>query len=310
MSQHTVITLSTIPPRFDRLGAALDSLLAQTLPASEIRLYIPDSYRRFRDWDGTLPALPDGVTIHRCDKDFGPATKVLPAARDLRGRDVDILFCDDDKVYDPEWHQRFKDARAAHPDACIVEAGETFPDIADSSRPSDRLPRAHRRKRDWRYRSVRALTLTLYKPFMYVNSGFVDQISGYGGVMLRPEWLDDAAFEIPDVLWTVDDPWISGHLERAGVPIWLNAGGKRPGDLQYGHSHSLQKLVEQGHDRVKADVAAIDYFRDAYNIWKPTSGPHDGLDLLKLRNSTASMFALAQRARDRASSTETSVPGE
>ena len=310
MPAPTIISLSTIPPRFEKIGTALDSLLAQTLPAQEIRLYIPRAYRRFPDWDGKLPVVPDGITIHRCEKDYGPATKVLPAALDLRGQDVDILFCDDDKEYDADWHARFKAARERLPHACIVEAGETFPDISDASRPAERMPRASRRKKDWKYRTIRGLTLTAYKPHLYVTSGYVDQISGYGGVMLKPDWLDDDTFEIPDILWTVDDPWISGHLERNDVPIWLNADGKVPGDLSSGHTHSLQKLVEQGHDRVKADIAAIEYFRNSYNIWQPTGGVNEGLDVMKLRNSTASMFALAERARERAARAKASVPGE
>ena len=235
----TIVTLSSIPPRFSDLGETLDSLLNQSLPVQEIRLYIPEHYRRFPDWDGTLPQVPEGVTIHRCAEDLGPATKILPAVRALNGQDVDILLCDDDKIYDRNWHRRFKELARKKPDTCIVEVGETFPDIAETHRPPDRLPRGRRRaSKGIGYRLKRLLSLGRHKPHFFVQSGYVDQISGYAGVLLRPDWFDEAVFDIPDILWTVDDPWLSGHLERRGIatdsPVesagqWFVRGAVRAG---------------------------------------------------------------------------------
>ncbi len=85
MSSPTIITLSSIPPRFGLLKPTLFSLLSQRLKAEEVRLYIPHKYRRFPDWDGRLPEVPAGITIVRCDEDLGPATKVLPAAQRPEG---------------------------------------------------------------------------------------------------------------------------------------------------------------------------------------------------------------------------------
>ena len=263
----TVITLSSIPPRFSALNKPLNSLLAQTLPATEIRLYIPRRYRRFPDWDGTLPDVPEGITILRCETDYGPATKLLPALEDLAERDVHILFCDDDKIYDHNWHQRFKDAAARLPDTCIAEAGSSLPDVADSSRASDRLPRGGQKPKTLWYRIKRALTLTLYKPHLYRNSGYIDQFSGYGGVLVKPNWLDDEVYNIPEIMWTVDDPWISGHLERNGIPVWLNGKGKQPGFAHSGRKHALRDLVVDGYGRVEADLAVIEYMRENYGIW-------------------------------------------
>lgn len=274
MERPTIITLSTIPPRFDLLRPTLDSLLAQKLAASEIILYIPETYRRFPDWDGVLPEVPQGVTIRRCAADLGPATKILPATKDYAGRDVDLLFCDDDKVYDENWHARFKRNRAARPGACIVEAGENLPDIADTARPSDRLPRAKRwTKKPISYRIKRVLSLFTIKSTMYANAGYVDVLSGHAGVMVRPEWFDALVWDIPEIIWTVDDPWLSGHLERRGIPIWLIAEVRRMGGTEAGEVDALHDLVEQGHDRVKSDIAAIDYMRKTYGIWKAGGKP-------------------------------------
>lgn len=118
-----IITLSSIPPRFSRIGPCLQSLLAQTAEIDGIYLYIPLSYRRFPDWDGALPEVPDGVEIRRCDEDFGPATKVLPAVREFAGRDCDILFGDDDRAYEPGWAADFLRARDRHPGCAIARRG-------------------------------------------------------------------------------------------------------------------------------------------------------------------------------------------
>lgn len=292
MGDPTIISLTAIPSRFPHLGETLASLLAQSLSADEIRLNIPMRYRRFPDWDGTLPDLPKGIRLVRTDADLGPASKVLPTVADHRGQAVDILFCDDDRLYDQGWLRRFKKERARHPGAVIVEVGENFPDIGDGARPSDRMPRAHRARRGWRYRAVRALTLTMFKPHPFRSSGYVDMLSGYAGVMVRPEFFDDEVFDIPDVLWTVDDPWLSGHLERRGVPIWLNHRGRVPEAGRLAAADALQDFTEQGQGRVAADLAAIDYMRATYGIWKPGGHP-----LRPGAGNLPSMRALAKRTR-------------
>lgn len=292
MPSSTIITLSTIPPRFHLLAPTLQCLLRQRRPAAQIRLYIPQTYRRFPNWDGTLPNVPEGITIHRCDRDLGPATKILPAARDLAGQDVDLLFCDDDKLYDRDWHDRLKRAATLHPDTVIVEAGENLPDIADDTRAADRLPRAKRwARKPLGYRLKRVLSLGRIKSPMYANSGYVDLLCGHGGVLLRPEWLTDDAWDIPDIIWTVDDPWLSGQFERRGIPIWLVAEVCRMKGAEGGQVDALHDLVEADHDRVKADLAAVDYLRRTYGIWRPS-----GRAAPPAAWMTSSMKELARRA--------------
>ena len=75
-----VVSLTTIPPRFPYLMQSLPHLLAQTAKIDEIRLYVPKTYRRFPDYDGTLPDVPKGIRVIQPDEDLGPASKVLFAA--------------------------------------------------------------------------------------------------------------------------------------------------------------------------------------------------------------------------------------
>lgn len=258
-----IITLSSIPPRFSGLGPTLESLLRQDLPADEIRLYLPHQYRRFPDWDGRLPQVPRGVRIMRANQDYGPATKILPAVRDFQGQRVELLLCDDDRVYDPGWSARFLRARRDHPDCVIAEAGGFVPGHQRTA-----APRARPREKGLAYRLIRAATLGLAKPRPWVASGHVDVFKGYGGAMLRPDFLAPSVFDIPDLLWTVDDPWLSGHFALNGVGIWLNAQGVHPPETRTARRDALLRFALQGKGRGDANAACYAWFRDRHGIWQ------------------------------------------
>jgi len=114
------------------------------------------------------------------------------------------------------------------------------------------------------------LSLGRWKPRKAASSGYVDILEGWGGVLVRPHFFTDAAFDIPDILWTVDDIWLSGQLALNNVPIWLNADGdiRTKGNSDEVRDASLRKLVYKGHDRSAANNLCIDYFRENYQIWR------------------------------------------
>lgn len=264
-----VLSLTAIPPRFPFLSQTLQSLLDQKADVAAVNLYLPRRYRRF-EWDPSqLPSVPAGVNIRLVDEDLGPATKVLPAVREYHGQDVAILFGDDDKVYDRDWAQRFMNASRQHPGCCIVEEGGDVCDYSSHAFRGDRQPRSGRRPKDLVYRLKRLASLGLWKPRKNVGSGYVDMLEGWGGVLVRPEFFTDAAFDIPDILWTVDDIWLSGQLALNNVPIWLNAEDARrtKGNSNEVKEASLRKLVHEGHGRTEANQACVDYFRNTYRIW-------------------------------------------
>jgi len=267
-----VLSLTTIPPRFPFVGENLSRLLEQTAEIEAINLYVARKYKRFEYDLEELPRVPNGVNLRIVDEDLGPATKVLPAAREYRGQDVHILFCDDDKLYDATWAQRFVDAAKNHPGCCICEEGGHLnaPHFANDGWQGERKPRAGFIEKDVKYRLKRAMSFGRWKPSKANASGYVDILEGWGGVLVRPEFFDEECYHIPDVLWTVDDVWLSGCLERRGIPIWLNTERKVRSS---GHNvnlrgDSLAKLVHEGHGRVEANRACIEYFRNTHEIWQ------------------------------------------
>ena len=41
------------------------------------------------------------MDIRIAEQDLGPATKFLPAVEEYAQEDVAVIFCDNDKIYDP-----------------------------------------------------------------------------------------------------------------------------------------------------------------------------------------------------------------
>ena len=137
---------------------------------------------------------------------------------------------------------------------------------------SKRTPQFKCFKKDTYYRLRRALSFGLWKRFGLEIEGYADIFEGFGGFLVRPEFFDDAANNIPDILWTVDDVWLSGCLERRGVPIWrirenfLSINAVKRGLVP----SALGSLVYKGHGRDSANRLCIDYFKNTYGIWGGT----------------------------------------
>lgn len=270
---RAILSLTTIPPRMSQLGPTLDSLLRQTAKIEAILLWIPQRYRRAGFADFALPDLPAGVELRRCEADFGPATKVLPTIRAYRGQDVRILYCDDDRIYHPDWAQRMIDESDRFPEDCICEAGERVA-----------VTQARAFGNTWRYQLYTKLSLGLYGHLhrrriraLDPGHGLVDIAKGYGGVLVRPDFLTEAAFDIPDILWTVDDVWLSGQMALNGVKIRKITRQVHSTKTEVADVDALLDLVvaEQGRDA--ANLACIRYFQDRYGIWtdrggRPTAG--------------------------------------
>lgn len=274
-----IISLSSIPPRFPRIGPTLESLLAQRVKADRVLLFIPRAYPRFPGWDGVLPKVPKGVEIRRCAVDYGPATKVLAAVRDFRGQDCQILFCDDDRIYDRRLTTRVLRQAALHPGCCIAENGYHTWRITGVEGTRALQPRARRRWRIadiefqlrylWQDLRAGAGRKNLREPARRVNwrSGFVDILEGSGGALVRPEYFDDSAFEIPPELRSVDDVWLSGMLAWKNVPIWLRANIYEQGFSDAEPLAPLSLSVNAGVTQDAANARAVAYMQKTYGIW-------------------------------------------
>lgn len=268
-----ILSLTTIPPRFAHLGEVFAALGAQRLRPEAVELYIPTTYRRFPGAVPSLPPLPDWVTVLRPDHDHGPATKVLPALERHAGRTVDILFCDDDTLHDPLWTTRFAALRAERPEDVVCEYGLDLAALCNDpalARPDAPQPRARIAKPSPAEisQSLRDMAAGLPGLPYLAAPGYVDVLFGFRGAMLRPGWLPPQAWGRNDILWTVDDVWLSGMAESVGRKIW--AGGKACWMAGRGAASDVEDLVrmtEQGVGRDGANRLCIDYLRQRFGIW-------------------------------------------
>lgn len=272
--RQTVVTLTSIPPRFSHLPARFKAIGAQSHRPDRVQLTLPKEYRRFPGERPSLPALPDWVEVVECDFDYGPATKVLPAVQRWRGTATDLLICDDDRKQDKRWIERLVQGRRDRPQDIICERGWNIAERFGLIQKDPALPRAKPAPKGGRslgYKLQRALSLGFLHPprKIYESAGYVDVFEGFLGVLTPVEAIPDQAFDIPDILWTVDDVWLSGMAATMGTKIWVQ-DTPRPvfSDQAADKIHALRDYVEQGVGRNSADFMAVEYLRTHHGIWK------------------------------------------
>lgn len=268
-----IISLSSIPSRFQFLTDTLESLVAQE-GVDEVRLYIPLNYRRFPEYKGELPLVPKGITICRVENDLGPATKILPAIKDFKGQDIQILFCDDDLIYHKNWAKTLFDIQSTRPNEAVATYGRAINDNLYETKHICKKPQAKtiNIELDIPYRIKRLFSKIfkveppLWRPI--IRAGYVDMLFGVGGVVVKPHFFDDEAWNIPDEAWAVDDVWLSGQLARKNIPIYV------PRRLPFAKSNVLAEcdsLLESdflGFQRQESNTRAAVFCQNKYGIWK------------------------------------------
>lgn len=285
VTQKCIITLSSIPSRFHQIGPALESLLAQTVKPEKIILYISRSYRRYPDWDGTLPKVPEGVEIRMVDEDYGPATKLLPALKDFKDSGYEILFLDDDHVYPPYLAKHMLKGRRRRPNACVAISGMAdYDPLPGTTRQLEYKPRKLRRWRithlsyQLRLLGLDALGRITGKTYpdpprrTVLRQGYSDGFEGFYSVMVRPEFFPDEVFDIPDFAKPVDDVWLSGHAMRMGHPAWILGGLFGPclepmKQSAHDDETALHSSVFGGNNRDASNAEVARYFQETYGIW-------------------------------------------
>ena len=76
-----IVSLTTIPPRFNFLYLTINSIINQTVKPDKIIIHIPEKYNNF--FYEKLPVLPKdcedsvNIIINQKTKDYGPITKLL-----------------------------------------------------------------------------------------------------------------------------------------------------------------------------------------------------------------------------------------
>jgi hypothetical protein len=120
---HYIISLTTIPSKFDNLYLTIDSIISQTILPDKIIINIPKIYDfRMNNTsisDEKLSSFKEkyskyNVCINLLDKDYGPGTKLLGLINskiledDNITQNTVIILIDDDLIYKPYVIEHFE----------------------------------------------------------------------------------------------------------------------------------------------------------------------------------------------------------
>jgi len=202
---RVIASLTTVPERIGNLGPTIRSLLRQTRPPDEIVLAVPEySIREER-----LYAVPKYISrwprlrVLRCSKDWGPATKFIPAIQEElaagRGNTL-ILVVDDDRVYPRDALETYLYYSERLPEAALCFRGAAMPSSLD-----------------WRDAKM-----------IYANELREPRraavITGCGSYLIQPGFFDESLWDYsraPRGAFYMDDIWISGCLNRRDVKRYV-----------------------------------------------------------------------------------------
>jgi hypothetical protein len=164
-----IISLTTIPSRFDKLNEILPSLLGQA--CHEVWLNIPPKYNRFPGWDGQVPDFSKfgpKLVVNRNCQDLGPGTKFLGPAPHLDKDDL-IVYVDDDTNYDTKLAMNLLKWWKTDPTSAWGLSGFNFE--------------------------------TYFQKFFPRQHGVpLDVLEGYGSVLVKAGWIQKIAPEFKELL--------------------------------------------------------------------------------------------------------------
>lgn len=102
---NIVVSFTTSPTRIHKCLPMIQSICQQTVKPDLFLLNIPDVFARTGESYVVPNEIAQLVTIHCCEIDYGPGTKLIPTIDYLRkhnySENTRILYCDDDVCYQP-----------------------------------------------------------------------------------------------------------------------------------------------------------------------------------------------------------------
>jgi hypothetical protein len=184
-----IVSLTTIPSRFDKLETVLLPLVSQT--CHEVWLNIPPKYSRFPEWDGKVPVclfnLHPKIKVNLDCEDVGPGTKFIGSAKHLDPEDI-IVYIDDDTRYDPKLVTNLLKWHRIDPVSAWGLSGFNFENYFKGE-------------------------------FLRQHGVPVDVLEGYGSVIVKAGWIQKIIPEFEDLLEVTrhDDMILSNLFEKYGI---------------------------------------------------------------------------------------------
>lgn len=230
-----IVSMSSLPLRVPYLSRTLKTMLLQTVCPRTIYVWLPPANERLGAayevpaWlADTLskhaamgavasPPRPPRVVLHRVARDWGPATKLLPALMHeplALAPTQRILVCDDDVLYSSEAVSQYECASSLLPDAALTFHGKLFLPGSNPDEPREFKP--------GRFSGAHAVDLMLGTATFLVQPRFfpagAESIANYS--LLAPFAGNDATARerLRSAAYHEDDWYWSFLLLHSGVP--------------------------------------------------------------------------------------------
>lgn len=245
------------------LSQTLASIQAQTITPQAIEINVPSAYKRPDLQTVDINSIPEGFTIFTCD-DYGPATKLLPTLRRYQSSDIAIIYCDDDRIYSPNWIERLLEKHESNGGCCVADEVYDIPYYVNSLTINKSAA----------YKIKRLLSLGLWAPRKR-NTARGVILEGYGGVLVRPDFFDQTVFDIPREFFPVDDIWFSAKIAQRGIKIKHSgrATKEKSGPVIFDHcdvgrvESSLSTATFWGQTRDDLNINAMRYAVKNLGVW-------------------------------------------
>ena len=238
--EDVIVSLTTTPVRIKKIWPTINSILLQSEKPAKIYLWLPKQFKRFPQTK--IDVLPDfiqsnpHIQVMYIDKDFGPATKLLPCLQTIIAPETKIIVIDDDRIYAKHLIRDLLNYERSDQSAAIGIAGS----VLMGTNRSD-------------YRGTKKIAM-------------VDVILGYHGYLVKPKFFSNAVFEYPNNLpeaFFEDDVWFSGHLERMKVRRVLIPTKKSTQNLLTSHKATLGLCKFENSDQQNF-MNVFNHFRQGY----------------------------------------------
>ena len=221
-----IISMTTVPGRIEFTKYSIASLLDQTRRVDEIRIYIP-----YISSKGVLYVIPKWMSdlsknikhfkIKRCEKDWGPATKIIPAVLECVNEEIDsIIYVDDDMIYNKNMVETLIFYSKKYPHYAICNQGWNVDRWLNKTTSFSKILHHFR------------------KYFIRIDpyhNNFIDVVQGFSGVLIKPSFFNINELininKYPSEVFFVDDVYLSGLLNnnnvkristeiQVGIPFW------------------------------------------------------------------------------------------
>ena len=251
-----IVSLTTIPPRFQYLYLTIQSILNQTIKPDKIIIHIPKIYNNFSYKNENLPQISsDKVIYNRETKDYGPATKLLGLYNselyNIMSNDDIIIVIDDDRIYNNKLIENFLKFSKNNITKVLTVAGWDIETLTNNKYKTNnkKQPRG----------------------IEYSKAGYIDILGGCCGFLLTKKncpFNYKEIFEINsnDEKYYVDDVFISGFLTLNNIDIYIIPNAIFNDESRH-INNNIYPLLTNPSDRLKKNTKCIEYFINKYNIW-------------------------------------------